>query len=250
MAGMAAIPTYKWITAPAANQVTWASMNYTWSTTSATTNFIPTLSTANTSLWQYWNSNIPLQTGPIFTYSGGSTLNNVSWSYMNTRYEETQEEQLAREARQVRERMRWGAIDRRRSRQRSRADKLAEDLLIACLSRQQAMDHLEHGWFDVISSLGRRFRIYTRTSVYGGSQPSQSGNVVLLNDEGKQEARYCVHPPDNLPHADAWLAQKLALEADEDTVMAVANLPWRREGHQDIRPAARERHLQLVRQAA
>jgi hypothetical protein len=115
----------------------------------------------------------------------------------------------------------------------------AEDLLMACLSPQQAVDHIDLGWFDVVSSRDRRFRIYTRTPADPHHYPGQAGNVVLLDRRGRPEARYCVHPPGGLPDADAWLAQKLALEADEDSMMRVANMPWCRSGHNDIRAEAR-----------
>lgn len=212
------------------------------STTSTSTNWIiPTYTstTANAAYMSWVNR----------TSYNVTSLSSPAYQEWNERIHETQEERAARERRYARLQIRNAAISRRMKRQRDRADTLAGELLLACLSPEQVLSHLNRGFFDVIGSRGNRFRIHTTSPVGANSGIGQSGNVVLLDHEEKHQARYCVHPPDGLPHADAWLAQKLALEADEDTVLAVANLPWQRPGHVDIRPAARER-LRLVRSAA
>jgi hypothetical protein len=236
--------------------ITWSNLNQTYYTmqTSTTTSasILPVFSQPGTALfWEQLNNKYVYFGMPTITTTSGN-LSTLQWVNFNTHYEETAEQQrerLAREQEAVRL-QNEGLAERRaqlavQDRERQAADELAGNLLLACLSPGQAMSHLDNGWFDVTGSRGHRFRIFTRTGVSPGWGAGQSGNVVLLDAEGKQEARYCVHPPDGLPHADAWLAQKLALEADEDTVLAVANLPWNRSGHADIRPAARERQRQL-----
>lgn len=228
----------------------WNTLNIQWyTTTSTTTNYIlPTFSNGTNALtWQSWVQQPPT----IWSYD-------PQWVNMNTHYEETAEQMAARVAREaaeaeIRERERVAARARMEVREREvrDANQLAESLLLACLSPEQARTHLEQGYIDVIGSRGHRFRIQTAVRWDGRSWRggTQSGNVLLLDAEGRTQAKYCVHPPDYLPHADAWLAQKLALEADEDTVLAVANLPWRAPEHRDIRGAARDR-LRLVRDAA
>jgi hypothetical protein len=213
----------------------------------------PVFSNAGTTqAWASWN-----QSPYLFTSTGTTTLSMNQWVSYNTAYEETAEQKSQRERQQAEyEAGREQRLAEQEARRVQRvaelkaANRLAEDLLMACLSPDQAADHALRGWFDVEGSMGNRYRIFTSTPAGMNGQPTQAGNVVLLDAEGRQQARYCVHPPDGLPHADAWLAQKLALEADEDTVLAVANMPWHRSGHQDIRPAARQRHLHAVRDAA
>ena len=236
---------------PASNKW-WNSLNIQWyTTTSTTTNYLlPTFSNGTNALtWQSWVNAPPHQ---VTWYI------DPAWTQLNTAYTETAEEQITREAAQAEQRVRAEqerAAARQRMEVREReirdANQLAESLLLACLSPEQARQHLEQGYIDVIGSRGNRFRIQTAVRWDGRSWRggTQSGNVLLLDAEGRTQAKYCVHPPDNLPHADAWLAQKLALEADEDTVMAVANLPWRAPEHRDIRGDARAR-LRLVRDAA
>jgi hypothetical protein len=250
MAGMAMVAGLQ---GPLPNTLQWGELNWKYqlfssNATATSLGAYPTLaSPVLHSTYAAWNQTLitssTTSTAFIIDLAAESHLTpELIWTHYNCTYELTAEQKAAR-ARREEERQAQLAV---RERERAAADELAGKLLLACLDENQARDHLELGWFDVISSRGRRFRIFTRTSVRGqGSRPSQAGNVVLLSGQGQQEARYCVHPPDGLPHADAWLAQKLALEADEDTVLAVANMPWRREGHVDIRPDARRR-LQLA----
>jgi hypothetical protein len=231
--------------------------NCTVTTTATTTGFAMWGSGTNVTAYSAWN-----QTFPAIIQGEGTPLSVQTFFTLYTTTEAaglSPEDRILAEARAY-ERSRAlrdpeRAAQRAREREQARAqmavlerehaaaNSLAEDLLMACLSPQQAGDHVRLGWFDVVSSRGRRFRIYTRTPADPRYYPGQAGNVVLLAASGSNhEARYCVHPPGSLPDADAWLAQKLALEADEDSVMRVANMPWSRTGHLDIRPAARSRH--------
>lgn len=98
--------------------------------------------------------------------------------------------------------------------QRSRA------LLIDWLSPAQLKQYaLTRGSsFEVTSSGGRRYLI-TDSRTYG---------VFRLDADGREEERFCFVPAgtDNLATGDIMLAQKIALETDEEKALAVANRHW------------------------
>jgi hypothetical protein len=48
-------------------------------------------------------------------------------------------------------------------------------------------------------------------------------NVDELDETGRRTARWCFGPEGDLPLGDIMLAQKLALELDEQGALAVAN---------------------------
>lgn len=107
-----------------------------------------------------------------------------------------------------------------RSQARLIARDRAAELLGYCLTSDQRATLREHGWFEVRSSKGRRWRIRDR---------GQSGNVDLMPETGDERlATYCAHPPEGLPDPDAYLAQMLTLITDEDAFLRVANLHYRR----------------------
>jgi hypothetical protein len=95
------------------------------------------------------------------------------------------------------------------------AHETAEAALKARLSPAQAETLRSHGWFDVTSSRGRRWRIVAS---------GQTGNVYLMDGPAGDVAGacYCAHPV-SVPHPAAWLAQMLTLILDEDQFLAVAN---------------------------
>lgn len=92
----------------------------------------------------------------------------------------------------------------------------ARELLLSFLSVQQQADYNRGGYFYVISSAGRRWRI---------RNAGPSGNVDLMAglEETSVKATYCFHPSCAWPHEQAYLAQMLALVTDEDSVLDVAN---------------------------
>lgn len=98
------------------------------------------------------------------------------------------------------------------------ADKRAAALLLANLTAEQAEDYRRTQSFVVVQPLqfgrpARRYRITFRLA----------GNVYLLDDEGLDVERYCIHAQEPIPVADNMLAQKLMLEADEEQFLRVAN---------------------------
>lgn len=90
--------------------------------------------------------------------------------------------------------------------------KRAEELLLGQLSEEQKHDMLTRGHFFLLTKSGRRYRIARRTH----------GNIVLLDGQDRAVTQYCAQP-NNVPVDDAVLAQKLALELDEESFLRVAN---------------------------
>lgn len=96
--------------------------------------------------------------------------------------------------------------------------KRAKDLLESAMDEEQRKEAAEKSQFRVRSSKGKMFRIRTTHA---------SGNVEELDEHGEPVARFCAHPR-GVPLGDQLLAQKLALETDEEAFLAVANCHWRR----------------------
>ena len=95
---------------------------------------------------------------------------------------------------------------------RSPAEQRALDLLREWLSPAQRTDFERHGHFEVTGSRGNRYRIRYNRVV----------NILELDWRGAPMASWCFGPEGNLPTGDIMLAQKIALETDEDTTLAIA----------------------------
>ena len=86
-------------------------------------------------------------------------------------------------------------------------------LLRRWLSATQREQFDARGYFDVIGSrTGRRYRIRVGTST----------NIVELDSFGRSTAGWCFAPAESLPTGDVMLAQKIALENDEESALKVA----------------------------
>lgn len=93
------------------------------------------------------------------------------------------------------------------------AAKRATELLEASLTPAQLEQFKANGWFDVVGgTTGMLYRI----------RHGKSHNVELMRD-GKRVRTLCFYPGGNLPAADCMLAQKIAIECDEGSVLAIAN---------------------------
>lgn len=112
--------------------------------------------------------------------------------------------------------------------QRRTAAKVAEQTLLSLLSKEQVEEYRKSRSFTVRGSRGSRFRVKHGTS----------GNVVQLDSLGREVAGHCAHPEITvtdskgqrlgwLPTEDVMLHQMLALSADEESFLAVANTHWR-----------------------
>jgi hypothetical protein len=99
---------------------------------------------------------------------------------------------------------RWArdALARRRE-----AKTRAEALLLRWLSSRQRAQYRSHGWFDVVTPGGNRYRI-------------RAGTVVRLD---ARRCAYCIEATPWVPAADQMLAKKLLLETDERRFLATAH---------------------------
>jgi hypothetical protein len=92
-----------------------------------------------------------------------------------------------------------------------------DKLLREWLSAAQRAQYDRHAHFEVIgSSSKRRYRINV-ASAY---------NIELLDEAGEAEEAICFLPEGNLVDRDVMLAQKIALETDEEAALHVANRQW------------------------
>jgi hypothetical protein len=99
------------------------------------------------------------------------------------------------------------------SKPRTSAEQKARTLLREWLSPAQLARFESYGYFEVTGSrTGKRYRIRHDRVV----------NIDELNERGAQVATWCFGPEGNLPMGDIMLAQKIALENDEDAALAIA----------------------------
>jgi hypothetical protein len=97
---------------------------------------------------------------------------------------------------------------------RNSPDTRARRLLREWLSPGQLAQFDADGYFDVIGSeTGRRYRIHEGTA----------SNVFELDDDGQATAGWCFVSARPLARCDLMLAQKIALETREMTVLSLAN---------------------------
>ena len=83
------------------------------------------------------------------------------------------------------------------------------------LSSAQREQYDTRGYFDVVGShTGRRYRIRHGTA----------SNIYELNEFDHPVTGWCFMPRDGLPPGDVMLAQKIALENDEQSALAVAKV--------------------------
>jgi hypothetical protein len=101
--------------------------------------------------------------------------------------------------------------------QRREAELRAYTLLKRWLSPEQIAQLERHGYFEVRGShSGTCYRIHRERNM----------NIDQLVGEGSRVAVWCFGPMGNLPLGDNLLAQKIALETDEQAALAVANRSW------------------------
>ena len=107
------------------------------------------------------------------------------------------------------------ARHRARTARRQRTAKQRADILLKqWLSPVQRMQYERDGNFEVQGShSGKRYRIRSERQM----------NIDELDDYGRRVAVWCFGPERYLPIGDVLLAQKLALENDEQAALAIAN---------------------------
>ena len=117
--------------------------------------------------------------------------------------QETTEQRIAREEREVKERA-----------ARSAAEKRAEQLMFSILKPEQVRQYRDHGYFET--------EIDDR--VYSIHKRGHSQNVELVV-KGKVIAKYCAHPENayQTPVQDTMISQLLALHHNEALFLKTAN---------------------------
>jgi hypothetical protein len=96
---------------------------------------------------------------------------------------------------------------------RTPAEQKALTLLREWLSPDQRARFESYGHFEVTGSrTGKRYHIRHDWVV----------NIDELDERGAQVATWCFGPEGSLPRGDIMLAQKIALENDEDAALAIA----------------------------
>jgi hypothetical protein len=96
----------------------------------------------------------------------------------------------------------------------SKPEHRAEALLNEWLCPEQRATLERHGYFEVRGShTGKRYRI----------RRGRNMNIEELGKDGAHVATWCFGPVGHLPLGDVMLAQKLALETDEQAALRVAN---------------------------
>lgn len=99
-------------------------------------------------------------------------------------------------------------------------------------SPEQSAEFDTKGYFDVVGcDSGKRYRIRQGTS----------GNVNEIDEDGRLGEGWCFVPLGGLVEGDVMLAQKIALEMDEERALSIANsfpgpIRWRLPGR---RPSER-----------
>lgn len=144
--------------------------------------------------------------------------------------EERHRQRLQAELRERERHARQMAYEQRQRLERERrnaAEARAKALLERLLNAEQRKTLAEHDYFDVVGSLGNRYRI--RCS------GEYQGNVRWIDDDGNQLGELCGHPDMEsldddhntvgyMPTSDAYIGQMLLITTDEDRFLTVANL--------------------------
>lgn len=143
----------------------------------------------NGTVWVRWNDGIHTQVDPP---------------------EETAEERREREAREERARIEAAEREKEREAAQERA-------------RQALIDHLTDKQLEVFE----RNHSVPVTAFKSGNkyliEKGRSGNVRVLDKDGRTRERLCFHPRILCPDYDVMLMQKLMLESAEEEALRVAN---------------------------
>src|SRR6516165_5434006 len=99
---------------------------------------------------------------------------------------------------------------------RSREERRGLRLMQDWLSPAQRQQFERFGYFDVVGcASGTVYRIYHSVT---------APNVYKINEVGRRKQAVCFAPIGPLVKGDVMLAQKIALETDEQSALAVANI--------------------------
>lgn len=188
---------------------TWREWNRTWAATASTMIYeidrLVTSARTLTTTWSAWNS-----TSVTWGADGWVVTDSAGTERLNLRDEGQAQAVLQRQQQIQAEYLR---VEGERAKARERAEKLLRE----SLSDKQRAELTEKGFFtlECHDEKGvRHYRIRRGQHVNIDQVDPGSGRVIK---------RLCAHPRDQVPDADAMLAQKLMLEASEETFLKIAN---------------------------
>lgn len=183
-------------------------------------------STATNTIWDQWQYTTAgtadsVWDGWVLTDTGtSSATGTIVWTTWTDKVEETKAQKRARLKREAEVAAQW---EQQRVEREARAAELrveqeaavvkAEVLLREHLAAPQRAEYDRLKEFLVKAQSGRTYKI----------KKGWSGNVELLDDEGKAIIRFCIHPSEQCPDQDNMLAQKFLLETDEEAFNKIAN---------------------------
>lgn len=200
-----------WVAPTFSTQTTYTPIDTTW--VAWCTMQTPTITYTNQQIWQGW----------IMDTGTGATTQAFDpwpqWMKMAAAYqlvatpvrtptpEEVEANRLAAERRRIEQ--------EKAAEARAAAAAKARVLLRSLLDEEQLRTFEQEEKVHVIGSHGRRYCINTPPG-------KTAGNIDVLDEAGEKVAQLCIHLYGGEPDADNWIAQKLAIETDEDAFLKVA----------------------------
>jgi hypothetical protein len=182
------------------------------------TTSITSASSTTSTVWDYWcdsTSTATTSNGVWVEWCSGTYATNDPQTFRRQYLNEwqapppeTEEQRAVRIARDAEAEARYKAEQEKRK----AAEAKAEKLLLENLSLRQRDEFRKHGHF-IVHGKTRRYRI----------RRGWSGNIDVVDKEGRIDHRLCAHPIEHVPDHDNMLAQKLWLESDEDAFVRIAN---------------------------
>ena len=172
-----------------------------------------TATTASDSVWGYWvDQGTASSTTATWTQW---TSNTASGSYVVRATDAWQPVPLTAEQLAALEvkRLEQQKLEAERQAKIQAAKQKAEALLLEHLTDEQERAWREERAIFVTSQSGKRFKI----------KDGRAHNIFELGPDNVPIREYCVHVQPDIPNADNVLAQKLALEHNEDALLRLAN---------------------------
>lgn len=169
-----------------------------------------TTSTASsTAAWTIWTSETGTSASVQNSYSHDTATAWTVWIGSLNNETIVYDQKATEEVRKREEKLRI-----EREKQAKERERKAYLFLMLCLNNFQKQQFEKNNYFDLEVVGGRKYRI----------NKGQCRNIQELDKDGKKIRTLCFHPKDNLHDYDAMAIQKLALEADEESALKVANV--------------------------
>ena len=196
-----------------------------WNNASVTTSVTAdTCASTDGHTWRVWNHDWTTGTGSYTVTAADSTTSGITlasitktWEEWNAKYDGQHIIPDGEAIKRMREyggeqRRKYEEDARKRREERASAEKRALELLVSALTPEQAACYQERSYFDL--KCGETVYRIRKGSVR---------NIEVIQ-KGRTVKVLCAHPNGGLPVHDVVLAQKLALETDEQSFLRVANV--------------------------